>query len=124
LVASLITDIIGIHSIFGAFISGLVIPRRHGFEISLTEKIEDLVTVLFLPLFFAYSGLKTNIGLLNSGIAWASVLLVILTACSGKIVGCAGAARMLKMNWRESLSIGVLMNTKVRFLDFIAYVSI
>lgn len=112
LASSLITNIIGVHAIFGAFITGLAIPREFGFEVALTEKIEDLVTVLFLPLFFAFSGLRTNLGLLNDATAWGLVFLVIATACLGKIVGCTAASKFLKHNWRESLAIGILMNTK------------
>ena len=62
------TGIVGVHPIFGAFLMGLMCPREGGFAIKLTEKIEDLVTVLFLPLYFALSGLSTNLGLLNDGI--------------------------------------------------------
>ena len=70
------------------------------------------MTVLFLPLYFAISGLRTNIGLLNDGRAWGMVVLIIFTACSGKIIGCTAAARAIRMKWRESLAVGVLMNCK------------
>ncbi|KAF8755947.1 Sodium/hydrogen exchanger family [Rhizoctonia solani] len=69
-VSSFFTDVIGVHAIFGAFIAGLIVPRDNGFSISLLEKIEDLVSILFLPLYFTLSGLKTDLGLLNDGTAW------------------------------------------------------
>ncbi|KAI9809231.1 MAG: hypothetical protein M1825_002522 [Sarcosagium campestre] len=106
------TGIIGIHPIFGGFLIGLICPHEGGFAIKMTEKVEDLVTVLLLPLYFALSGLKTNIGLLNSGIVWAYVIGVIAVAFSGKIIGGTLAARACGMVWRESLTVGVLMSCK------------
>ncbi|KAI1453435.1 K+/H+ antiporter 1 [Annulohypoxylon moriforme] len=106
------TSIIGVHAIFGAFLVGLICPHDGGFAIHVTEKIEDLVTVLFLPLYFALSGLSTNLGLLNDGITWGYVIGVIAVAFSGKIIGGTLAARATKLVWRESLTIGVLMSCK------------
>jgi len=90
----------------------LICPHDGGFAVKLTEKIEDLVLVLFLPLYFALSGLSTNLGLLNDGITWAYVIGVIAVAFSGKIIGGTLAARSCKLVWRESLTIGVLMSCK------------
>ena len=106
------TGIIGIHPIFGGFLMGLICPRKGGFARKLAEKIEDLVTVLFLPLYFALSGLSTNLGLLNDGITWAYVIGVIAVAFGGKIIGGTLAAKSCKLAWRESLTIGVLMSCK------------
>lgn len=106
------TGIIGVHPIFGAFLVGLICPHDGGFAIKLTEKIEDLVAVFFLPLYFALSGLSTNIGLLDSGITWAYVVAVIVIAFVGKFVGGTIAARLCKMVWRESFTVGVLMSCK------------
>ncbi|KFX91723.1 hypothetical protein O988_07612, partial [Pseudogymnoascus sp. VKM F-3808] len=106
------TGVIGVHPIFGGFLVGLICPHDQGFTVKLTEKIEDLVTVLFLPLYFALSGLNTNLGLLNDGIAWAYVVGIIAVALVGKIVGGTFAARSCKLVWRESLTIGVLMSCK------------
>lgn len=106
------TGIIGVHPIFGAFLVGLICPHEGGFAIKLTEKIEDLVSVLFLPLYFALSGLSTNLGLLNDGITWAYVIGIIAVAFSGKIIGGTLAARFNKLVWRESFTIGVLMSCK------------
>jgi len=89
LASAFFTGIIGIHPIFGAFLIGLICPHDGGFAIKLTEKIEDLVTVFFLPLYFALSGLSTNIGLLDSGITWAYVIGVVSVAFAGfRILSC------------------------------------
>ncbi|KAI1498776.1 K+ homeostasis protein Kha1 [Biscogniauxia marginata] len=112
LTSSWFTSIIGVHAIFGAFIVGLICPHDGGFAIHVTEKIEDLVTVLFLPLYFALSGLSTDLGLLNDGITWAYVIGVIVVAFSGKIIGGTLAAKAMKLVWRESFTIGVLMSCK------------
>ena len=106
------TGIIGIHPIFGAFLMGLICPHQGGFAIKLTEKIEDLVAVFFLPLYFALSGLSTNIGLLDNGITWAYVVGVIAVAFVGKVAGGTLAARMNKLVWRESFTIGIMMSCK------------
>ena len=109
------TSIIGVHPIFGAFLVGVICPHEGGFAIKLTEKIEDLVAVFFLPLYFALSGLSTNLGLLNDGITWAYVVGVIAVAFIGKVVGGTLAARSCKMVWRESFTVGVLMSCKYVF---------
>lgn len=106
------TGIIGVHPIFGAFLVGLICPHEGGFTIKLTEKIEDLVAVFFLPLYFALSGLSTNLGLLDDGITWAYVVGVIAVAFVAKVAGGTIAARANKMVWRESFTIGVLMSCK------------
>jgi Kef-type K+ transport system membrane component KefB len=87
LASAFFTGVIGIHPIFGAFMVGLICPHEGGFAIKLTEKIEDLVSVLFLPLYFAISGLSTDLGLLNDGITWAYVVGVTSVAFSAKIAG-------------------------------------
>jgi Kef-type K+ transport system membrane component KefB len=112
LFSSWFTGIIGVHPIFGAFLVGLICPHDQGFAVKLTEKIEDLVVVIFLPLYFALSGLNTNLGLLNDGITWGYVVGVIAIAFSGKIIGGTLAARSCKLVWRESFTIGVLMSCK------------
>jgi len=104
--------IIGVHPIFGAFLVGLICPHDGGFAIKLTEKIEDLISVLFLPLYFALSGLSTNLGALNDGITWGYTIGVITCAFAGKIIGGTLAARVNKLLWRESFTIGCLMSCK------------
>ncbi|KAI7821074.1 Sodium/hydrogen exchanger family-domain-containing protein [Gamsiella multidivaricata] len=112
LASAFVTDIIGVHSIFGSFLVGLIIPNDTGFADGVTKRIEDLVSVIFLPIYFALSGLKTQIGLLDNGRIWGLVILTTFVACFGKIVGCTSAARIQGMEWRESFAIGVLMNCK------------
>jgi len=112
LACAFFTAIIGVHPIFGAFIAGLIMPHEGGFAIKLTEKIEDLVSALLLPLYFALSGLNTNLGLLNSGIAWAYVIAIVVVAFTTKLIGGAVAARLCGLFWRESATIGVLMSCK------------
>ena len=112
LASAFFTGIIGIHPIFGAFIIGLLLPHEGGFAIKLTEKIEDLVSVLFLPLYFALSGLSTNLGLLDNGLTWGYVVGVCAIAFIGKIAGGTLAARLNGLIWRESFTIGVLMSCK------------
>jgi Kef-type K+ transport system membrane component KefB/nucleotide-binding universal stress UspA family protein len=112
LASSWITELIGIHALFGAFLFGAILPKGQGFAHALLEKLEDLVLVAFLPLFFAYSGLRTQIGLLDSTQAWLVCGLVIAVACAGKFGGSFIAARLTGLSWRESGALGVLMNTR------------
>lgn len=112
LASSFFTGVIGIHPIFGAFMMGLLLPHEGGFAVKLTEKIEDLVSVLFLPLYFALSGLSTNLGLLNNGLTWAYVVGVCAIAFVGKIAGGTLASRLNGLVWRESFTIGCLMSCK------------
>lgn len=112
LLSSWATEWIGIHALFGAFIFGAVVPKEERFAQILADKLEDLVVVLLLPLFFAYSGLRTEIGLLNTGSAWLMCGLVIAAACLGKFGGSALAARLTGLRWREATALGILMNTR------------
>jgi len=112
LISAFVTDIIGVHAIFGAFMVGVIIPHSDGFALGITEKIEDLISILFLPVFFAISGLKTQIGLLNDGAAWGYVFLVIFVAMFGKISGCTIVAKAYGIPWREAFTIGVFMSCK------------
>lgn len=106
-----VTDFIGIHSIFGAFIFGLTIPKGE-FAEKLMERIEDFVSGLLLPLYFASSGLKTNVAKIKGAEAWGLLALVISTACAGKIIGTFAVAMMCRIPAREAITLGVLMNTK------------
>ncbi|KAI7088628.1 hypothetical protein KC356_g3146 [Hortaea werneckii] len=112
LTSAFFTGVIGVHPIFGAFLAGLICPHEGGFAIKVTEKVEDLVSTLFLPLYFALSGLQTNLGLLDNGITWAYVIGVISVAFFAKFGGGALAARLNGLVWRESCTIGVLMSCK------------
>eukprot|EP01018_Ginkgo_biloba_P021219 Gb_34315 [translate_table: standard] len=106
------TDAIGIHAIFGAFVFGLTIPKDGPFAGMLIEKIEDFVSGLLLPLYFASSGLKTNVTSIHGSQSWGLLVLVIVTACAGKIMGTFLVAIAHKVPLREALTLGFLMNTK------------
>jgi Kef-type K+ transport system membrane component KefB len=112
LLSAFATEEIGIAVIFGAFIMGMIMPRNAGLTEDVTRRIEDLVVILLLPLFFAYTGLKTNIGLLDRPILWGVTLLLIAVAIVGKFFGAMIAARLTGWNWRASAVIGTLMNTR------------
>ncbi|TKA31840.1 hypothetical protein B0A54_16580 [Friedmanniomyces endolithicus] len=112
LASSCYTGVLGVHPIFGAFLAGLICPHEGGFAIKVTEKVEDLVGALFLPLYFALSGLSTNLGLLNNGITWAHVVGVIAVALVSKFGAGMLAAKANGLVWRESVTIGVLMSCK------------
>lgn len=106
------TDVIGVHAIFGAFIAGLVVPREGGLAIALTEKLEDMVSIIFLPLYFTLSGLSTNLGLLDTGVIWGFTVAICALAYVGKFGGCTLAARFAGFKWREASTIGALMSCK------------
>jgi Kef-type K+ transport system membrane component KefB len=112
LASAFFTGVIGVHPIFGAFMIGIICPHDAGFAIKLTEKVEDLISALFLPLYFALSGLSTNLGLLNTGMVWAYVIGIISVAFFGKLLGATFAARICGLVWRESFAIGTLMSCK------------
>ncbi|KAL8133362.1 cation/H(+) antiporter 20 [Apium graveolens] len=111
MVSGFMTDFIGIHSIFGGFVFGLTIPKGE-FAQRLIERIEDFISGLLLPLYFASSGLKTDVSQIRGGRAWGLLALVISTACAGKILGTFAVAMMCNISARESLTLGFLMNTK------------
>lgn len=111
-VSSTITELIGIHALFGAFMAGVVMPSNIGFRKVMMEKVEDVALVFFLPLFFAYTGLHTEIGLIDTPQLWGICVLLIVVAVAGKFGGCALAARLVGESWRNSLTIGTLMNTR------------
>ncbi|KAM0068562.1 putative cation/H+ exchanger, sodium/solute symporter superfamily [Helianthus debilis subsp. tardiflorus] len=111
MVSGFITDLIGIHSIFGAFIFGLTIPNGD-FAEKLIQRIEDFVSGLLLPLYFASSGLKTDVTKISGGKAWGLLAMVITAACGGKILGTFVVAVLCMMPVRESITLGLLMNTK------------
>ncbi|GAU16766.1 hypothetical protein TSUD_200090 [Trifolium subterraneum] len=112
LACSFVTDTIGIHALFGAFVVGIIMPKDGPFAGVLIEKIEDLVSGLFLPLYFASSGLKTNVATIKGGLSWALLALVIFNACFGKIIGTVAVSMLCKMPFREALALGFIMNTK------------
>ena len=112
LLSSYMTEVIGIHALFGAFMAGVIIPANQSFRRVLAEKIEDFSLVFLLPLFFVFTGLRTQIGLLNNPDLWIVCLIIIAVAIAGKFLGSAIAARFVGQSWRDSLVLGALMNTR------------
>jgi Kef-type K+ transport system membrane component KefB len=112
LASALGTQLIGIRALFGAFLAGIVMPTAGGFRDKLVVRVENLSSVLLLPVFFAFTGLRTQIGLLKSAQDWLICLVIIAVATAGKLGGSALAARLTGMKWRESLQLGALMNTR------------
>ncbi|TMC18967.1 MAG: hypothetical protein E6J34_15840 [Chloroflexi bacterium] len=105
------TGAIGIHPVFGAFLMGIVLPRK-GVFVELVRAFDRISGVLFLPLYFIFSGLRTEITLISSPWLWLICLLVLVVACAGKIFGAIFAMRFMGEGWRNALSLGILMNTR------------
>lgn len=112
LISAYTTEVIGIHALFGAFMAGAIMPENMKFRSIFIEKVEDVSQVMLLPLFFVFTGLKTNIGLLNDPYMWQVCGFIILVGVVGKFLGSAVTARFVGQNWRDSLTIGALMNTR------------
>ncbi|MCE5174293.1 MAG: cation:proton antiporter [Bacteroidales bacterium] len=110
--SALATQLIGIHALFGAFLAGVVMPPLPNFRKLIIDKVEDVSVTFLLPLFFVFTGLRTEIGLLNTPYLWGICALFILVAILGKFGGSALTARILGESWRDSLSLGILMNTR------------
>lgn len=112
LAAGLVTEVIGIHALFGAFLAGLIMPHAGDLRRKLAVRVENFSTVLFLPLFFAFTGLRTHLGLLDDLEGWLICLGIIGVATLGKLGGSAIVARLTGMSWGDSLQLGALMNTR------------
>lgn len=112
LISSLMTELIGIHAIFGAFLAGAVIPHDSPAARELIRKLEDIVATLLLPAFFAFTGMRTQIGLVTGVDQWLICGLIIAVATLGKFGGTLAAARLTGLGWRESSALGILMNTR------------
>ena len=112
LLSALMTEQIGIHAVFGAFLLGVIIPHDSYIAHSLKQGLEQVVTVLLLPAFFAYTGMRTQIGLVSGWDQWMICGLIILVASIGKFGGTIVAARLAGLDWRVSSSLGILMNTR------------
>ncbi|HSQ67325.1 MAG TPA: cation:proton antiporter [Polyangiaceae bacterium] len=110
--ASLATEIAGVGALFGAFMAGAALPKDGGFARQLAEKVEDLVLVFFLPLFFAYSGLRTELGVLGSAQAYSSCAVILAVAFLGKLGAGAAAARLSGLPWAEAGAVGSLLNAR------------
>lgn len=112
IVSAYMTEIIGIHALFGAFMTGAIMPDNTKFRTIFIEKVEDVALILLLPLFFVFTGLRTQIGLIGDPELLRITGYIILVAVAGKFVGSALAAKFVGQNWRDSLTIGALMNTR------------
>lgn len=112
IISAFVTETIGIHALFGAFMAGAIMPENTKFRNIFIEKVEDVALVLLLPLFFVFTGLRTEIGLLNDPHLWLITGLIILVAVVGKFAGSAIAAKYVGQSWKDSLTIGALMNTR------------
>ncbi|KAK7251392.1 hypothetical protein RIF29_34543 [Crotalaria pallida] len=112
LAAGFVTDAIGIHAMFGSFVIGVLVPKDGPFASAVVEKLEDLVSGIFLPLYFVSSGLKTDVATIQGLQSWGLLALVIFTACFGKIVGTTVVSLSCKVPLNEALALGFLMNSK------------
>ena len=112
LFSAFVTEAIGIHALFGAFLAGVIMPQNAKFKSVVANKIEDVSVLLLLPIFFAFTGLRTQIGLLNEGHLWVTCGIIIFIAVLGKFAGSTFAAKSVGISWKDSLSIGALMNTR------------
>ena len=112
LLSALTTELIGIHALFGAFLLGAMVPQDSALARDVMQKLEDIVVVLLLPAFFAFTGMRTQIGLVSGLDQWLVCGLILLCASVGKFGGSAIAARLTGLGWRQSAALGVLMNTR------------
>ncbi len=110
--SALTTERIGIHALFGAFLAGVVMPREAAFRDALVQRLEEVSSILFLPLFFAFTGLRTQVGLLDDASSWLVLLLVVAAATAGKLGGTMAAALATKMDAVDAFALGALMNTR------------
>jgi Kef-type K+ transport system membrane component KefB/nucleotide-binding universal stress UspA family protein len=111
-VSAYTTESLGIHALFGAFLLGAIMPKDSGFVHELNEKLQDVTVVFLLPLFFAVTGLRTSIGLVNGADMWLDCALIVVVAVVGKFGGSTFAARVTGLSWREAGALGALMNTR------------
>ena len=112
LTSALATELIGIHALFGAFLAGVVMPQKKEFREYLIVRLENCSSLFLLPLFFAFSGLRTHVGLLNDATSWLVCLAIIGVATLGKLGGTMVTAQLTGMNWNDSFALGALMNTR------------
>ncbi len=112
LLSAAATDKIGVHPLFGAFLAGVCFPRVPHWQLALRERLDMLVSVLLLPLFFALTGMRTRLDLLNDGAMWLWAGVVLLAAVFGKMGGAALAARWTGQSWRDAIALGALLNTR------------
>jgi Kef-type K+ transport system membrane component KefB len=112
LLSAWIAEVIGIHALFGAFLAGVIMPADTTIKELLTDKVEDISVMLLLPIFFAFTGLRTQIGLLGQGELWVVFGMIMLVAVMGKLGGSTLTAKLMGQSWTDALAIGALMNTR------------
>ncbi|AEW84902.1 cation/H(+) antiporter [Flavobacterium columnare] len=112
IISSYCTEIIGIHALFGAFMTGAIMPDIAKFRHIFIDKVEDVSLILLLPLFFVFTGLRTQIGLINEPYLWKITGFIILVAVTGKFIGGALTSKFVGQTWKDSFIIGALMNTR------------
>jgi Kef-type K+ transport system membrane component KefB len=112
LASALFTESIGIHALFGGFLAGVVMPSFAGLRIFLKDRVEAFSSAALLPLFFVFTGLRTQISLLDNWRSWLTCFAIIVVAVTGKLGGSMLMARWTRMSWRDSFTLGALMNTR------------
>ena len=112
LASALTTELIGVHALFGAFVAGAALPREEGLRRALSASFAPLSTTLLLPVFFAYTGLRTRLGLVHGARMWLCLAAVLVVAVAGKFASSMFAARITGLSWRESAALGALLNTR------------
>ena len=112
LLSAVATEFIGIHAIFGAFLLGAIIPHHSRVSVQAHDRLADIVRVMFLPAFFAFTGLRTQVGLMQSAEDWMLCGVIIVVATAGKFGGTTLAAKLTGLDWRDSAALGILMNTR------------
>jgi Kef-type K+ transport system membrane component KefB len=111
-ISALATEVIGIHALFGAFLAGVMMPRKKNFLDYLVVRLENFSSLFLLPLFFAFSGLRTQATLLNDTASWLVCLAIIGIAMLGKLGGTMFIARLMGLKWNDAFALGALMNTR------------
>ena len=106
------TEFLGVHALFGAFLAGAIMPRHHELSRELWQRCETLVVTLLLPLFFAFTGLRSSFFLISGARMWLYCAVIIALAIIGKLCGSLVAARINGMSWREASAVGIMMNTR------------
>lgn len=110
--SGLITEALGVHALFGAFLAGVIMPRHRKLSEELTQKFESLIVVLLLPIYFALTGLRSSMFLISDTTLWVYCAVIIVLAVAGKLGGSMISTRLNGMSWRESAAVGILMNTR------------
>ena len=112
LLSAVTTESIGVHAIFGAFLFGTIVPHDSALARALTGRLQDFVTILLLPAFFALTGMRTRIDLVAGYDQWLACGLIVVAATLGKFGGTLAAARLTGLDWRQGSTLGILMNTR------------